>query len=483
MGGFQHETNTFMPTRASLDRFTQPDAWPGLLKGDELLCQVKGMNLPITGFADAASAAGHKLVPLSWCSAVPSGPVTDEAFEAVSSLLLKKLADAGPVDAVYLDLHGAMVTESYQDGDGVLLQSIRSIVGNKVPLVASLDFHANISEAMIEAADILTVYRTYPHVDMADTGRRTAALIDRLLCGEKFYAAWHRFPFLIALVWQCSMTEPTKSVLERVETMEAGGRLSIGFAPGFPLADVTESGPCVIVYAADQEEAKTALALLTKEIDAVRNRFCGKLYSPSVGVREALRLVAKHGGPVVLADSADNPGAGGTGDTVGLLDALLDYDTEGAAFGVLSDSQTAKQAHAAGRGRKIEVSLGAKAADFGEAPVTGTFHVESLGSGRFIGTGPFYGGASMNLGPMVCLRRKGVRVLISSRPQQAADQAMFRHLGIEPAEQRILALKSSVHFRADFGPLARDILIIDGPGANTVDLATLTYRHREFLPP
>ena len=179
IGGVQHETNTFAATRATFDDFVHADAWPGLCRGAALIEAVKGINLPIAGFIDQARADGHTLKPLVWCSAQPSGPVTRDAFERIAFILLEDLAAALPVDAVYLDLHGAMVAEHLDDADGELLARVRERVGAAVPVVASLDLHANVSQAMLEQASALVAYRNYPHTDMAQTGARAAQLVPK----------------------------------------------------------------------------------------------------------------------------------------------------------------------------------------------------------------------------------------------------------------------------------------------------------------
>ncbi|HEY8016391.1 MAG TPA: M81 family metallopeptidase, partial [Dongiaceae bacterium] len=163
IGGFQHETNTFAPTPATYQDFARADGWPALLRGREMLDVLDGINLPSAGFIAAAKRQHHELVPLLWCSATPSGPVVQEAYERIAGELLERLAAAGPVDAVYLDLHGAMVAAHLPDGEGELLRRLRRLVGPDLPIVASLDFHANVSPAMVEHATALTAYRTYPH--------------------------------------------------------------------------------------------------------------------------------------------------------------------------------------------------------------------------------------------------------------------------------------------------------------------------------
>jgi microcystin degradation protein MlrC len=179
---------------------------------------------------------------------------------------------------------------------------------------------------------------------------------------------------------------------------------------------------------------------------------------------------------VILVDTQDNPGAGGHGDSTSIIRALIDARAEGVVAGLICDPEVARQAHAARAGARLRASVGAKSGFPGEEPIEAEFTVESLGDGRFTGTGPFYLGTRMDLGPMACLRTGGVRIVVTSRKQQAADQAMFRHLGLEPGGQRILVLKSSVHFRADFGDLASEILIVTAPGRSPANPALLPFR-------
>lgn len=473
LAGFLHETNTFADSRASWARFVEADAWPGLLEGAELLAATAGMNLAVAGFAEAAR--DHELVPLIWCSANPSGLVSADAFERYWSRLHQHLLAAGPLDALFLDLHGAMVAEGIPDGEGELLRRLRARLGPEVRLVCSLDFHANISDAMVELADLLVVYRTYPHVDIAETGARTAHLLRHLLAGERMYPALRRAGFHIPLPWQCSESEPMASLLGEAFGREDERLPLINLAPGFPLADIAEAGPSVLVYGASPAHAQTAADELVARLESRGPDFAGRLFSPREAVREAW-LQAGPGGPIILADTQDNPGGGGGSDATALVHELLAQDVRSACVGLICDPPAAEHAHAAGIGASIAIELGARA--WREpGPVPGPFLVEALGNGHFVGTGPFYAGCRMDLGPMALLRKNGVRLLVSSRKQQAADQAMFRHLGVEPATERILVLKSSVHFRADFERIARAIFIVEAPGANLADPAGLTYHH------
>jgi microcystin degradation protein MlrC len=387
-------------------------------------------------------------------------------------MLAEDLRAAGPVDAVYLDLHGAMVTESVPDGEGEILARIRAVTGPDIPIAASLDLHANVTRRMADLADLLVPYRTYPHVDMAETGARAAALLDRLLAGWRPAKAFRQAEFLISLVAQCTLADPARRLYALLAELERRHGLSLGLSMGFPAADFADCGPSLVGYGADREALAAAMDEMMAAIAAAEPDFVPVLLQPDAAVAEARRLAARAARPVVLADTQDNPGGGAESDGVVLLEALIRGGAEDAVLGLLADPAAAEAAHAAGVGAVLDRGIGAGSAYRGQEPLRAAWTVEALGDGRFVGTGPFYGGNRMQLGPMALLRHPGgVRVAVSSRKQQAADQAMFRHLGIEPAAQRILALKSSVHFRADFEPIAEAVLVVEALGPNLADPA------------
>lgn len=475
IGGIQHETNTFASSRATFEEFVHADAWPGLSRGGALLDSVRGINIPIAGFIDQSTADRHQLKPLLWCSAQPSGPVTRDAFERIAFILLEDLQAALPVDAIYLDLHGAMVAEHVDDADGELLSRVRALVGAHVPVITSLDLHANVSQAMLQQASALLAYRTYPHVDMAETGARAARLVPRLIDRLPLQRALRHADFLLPLTSQCTLIEPCRALMARAAELERDPVLSLHFTPGFPLADVEECGPCVFGYGAD-DSIQQAVGELAAEVARSEALAATRFWNIEDAVSRALEVARVGLGPVILVDTQDNPGAGGNGDSTSIIKALIEARAEGVVAGLICDPESARLAHARGVGQLLHAAVGAKSGFPGETPIEGEFRVEALGDGRFTGTGPFYLGARMDLGPMACLALDGVRIVVASRKQQAGDQAMFRHLGLEPAAQRLLVLKSSVHFRADFGDLASEILIVTAPGPSPADPAELPFR-------
>jgi len=483
VAGFQHETNTFSPQKATLDDFVRADAWPPLLRGTEMIEGVKGYNIPIAGAVKGLTELGHGIVPLAWAAAPPCSYVEREAYERIAGMIVEDLQQALPVDAVYLDLHGAMVADDHQDGEGELLARVRAVVGPDLPVVTSLDYHANLTPEMAHHATAMVGYRTYPHIDMAATGEKAVRLLDRLLREKrKLFKAYRQFDFLIPLVWQCTLNEPSKGLFDMIEEMEQGGTakttprhnyniVSATITPGFPPADITHCGPALIAYAWDQASAEAAADALAAALNARESQFDGEVYLPDAAVQKAMELAKTARKPIVLADVQDNPGAGGTSDTVGLLKAMMRNKAKGAVIGMLVDPEAAQAAHDAGEGNVMERGIGAVVGVGGETPAVGRWRVSKIASGDFTATGPFYGGAKMHLGPMALVTDEdsGVSAVLACRRVQAADQEMFRHVGVEPSKTPILGLKSTVHFRADFQPIAETILIVQSPGAHTTD--------------
>jgi microcystin degradation protein MlrC len=478
VGGFLHETNTFAPTKADYVAFQQGGGWPAMCEGQDVLKVMRGINVSAAGFVEEAESYGWELVPTIWCAASPSAHVTQDAYERVSEKLLAGLvsAKAKGLDAVYLDLHGAMVAEHIDDGEGEILARVRRLIGHDIPLIVSLDLHGNITERSVDLADAMIAYRTYPHIDMADTGRACAKHLALMLTTKIKYAkAFRQLPFLIPISWQCTNDQPTKDIYERLAALECDAVPTLSFAAGFPAADFEDCGPSVFAYGATQADADQAADTMVAIINGHEDDFDGKIFTPDDGIQYAMALAKTATKPVIIADTQDNPGAGGDSDTTGMLRALVRHDAQRAAIGAIYDPVSAATAHEAGVGASVKVSLGGKSGIPGDAPYENIFIVEQLSDGEFIAPGPYYGHRQMSMGPSACLRIGGVRVVVSSRKAQLADQAMYRFVGIEPTQQAILVNKSSVHFRADFEPIAETIIICAAPGAMPADTAALPW--------
>jgi microcystin degradation protein MlrC len=475
LAGFLHETNTFAPSKARMADFVQGGGYMPLARGDAVLSQGRDINLGIGGAAQFGESAGWDMVPILWAGAIPSAHVCKAAYESITDDIILGIRAAGPLDGVFLDLHGAMVAEHLDDGEGALLARVRDIVGPKVPIAAALDLHGNITAQMVEAADVLVGFRTYPHVDMAETGNRAAVKLDELMVrGAPFAKAFRRIPFLVPIAWQSTRGEPGRTLYTLTAAQEEGDVASASFFFGFPAADFPGCGPTVVSYATTQTAADHAADTIERAVLDVEAALAGESFDPDAGVIEAMRLARGVPKPVVIADTQDNPGAGGDSNTTGMLRAMVAQGASG-AIGNMVDAAAAQAAHDAGQGAQIRIALGGQSGITGDAPYEASFTVEALTDGKFVATGPYYGGAPMDMGPSACLRIGDVRVVVTSKKAQMADREMFRTLGIVPEDQAILVVKSSVHFRADFDEIAQQILTCTAPGPMPISPASLPW--------
>lgn len=474
VAGFQHETNTFAPSKATYANFERGEGFPAMARGNDVLA-LRDVNIPAGGFIQAAARQGWTLLPVIWAGASPSAHVTEDAFERIAGEIVDA-ARRGGFDAIYLDLHGAMVAEHVDDGEGTLLARLRDVVGAEVPIVASLDLHANVTQAMLDAADALVAYRTYPHVDMAETGERAAALLQRLLDGN---APWHgasrRLPFLIPINGMCTMLEPARGMYAQLAALECDGVTSLSFAPGFPAADFPECGPVIWGYGDDAQAVARAVQALHDRMLAEESAWEVPFLSPDDAVREAMRIARTATRPVVIADTQDNPGAGGDSNTMGMLRALLRNDAQGAAIGLIWDPAVAATAHKAGVGATIDVALGGVSGVPGDEPLQGRFDVLKLSDGVCRFGGPMMHGMLADVGPVALLGIGGVQVVVSGGKAQMLDRNLYRVGGVEPEAMKILVNKSSVHFRADFQGIAETVLVAKAPGPMTADPADLPW--------
>ncbi len=483
VAGYQHETNTFAPSLADWAAFMRGEAFPAYTRGAAMLDTFRGVNAPMGGFMDAATAQGWTLLPSAWAGATPSSYVTEDAFERIANAIVEdtRAALATGLDAIYLDLHGAAVAQHALDSEGELLTRLRQLVGPQLPIVASLDLHANVTVRMLAMADALVSYRTYPHVDMAATGELAAQLLRRrLAAGQREPLHSRTLPFLIPLNSQSTWLEPARSHYQRLVELDRQHGTVLSFCMGFPAADFAECGARVWGYG---EQAQTAVQALFAAA-SVPEAWALDIMDARAAVTRAL-AVAEHASlPVVIADTQDNPGAGGDSNTTGLLHALM---AQGAGrrwpgqvvLGMLFDESTAQRAHQVGIGGSFEGSLGTAVATFtgqpSDAPVQGRFTVRTLSDGLCTLKGPMMTGLRLKLGPSACLEIDGVLVAVVSGKAQLLDREMLRMVGIAPEAMKIIVTKSSNHFRADFTPIASEVIVAKAPGPMAADPGDLPW--------
>jgi microcystin degradation protein MlrC len=474
--GFAHETNTFAPRTTGESEFRAS----GWYEGDEIL-RLKSTNTGAGGvLTEAQNMPDVTILPIIATTATPGGLVEDQVFELVVGTIERAVTRERP-DAIVLDLHGAMVTESEIDGDGAILRRVREAAGPDIPVVAELDLHANVGPEMVEHSTALIPYDTYPHVDNAERGAEALRLAVRSASGEvRPTMASYRIPMSPAGPKQFSGVEPTRSIMARAHGIETDPRvLTAGVCFAFPWADCPFAGMTVTVVTDGDAELATALASeLGNFIWDQRERFRPSALTVEEAVHAAME---EQNGPVVLADLGDNPGGGSAADGTALLWGLLDLGAPDAAFALIADPQVVQQAVDVGAGGRLETELGGKTDDLHGYPIPVKAEVVRLTDGGFEYDGPMLRGVPGSLGRTAVLRCDGrygnhVDVIVCERRCQALDTAIFRSQGIEPSEKRILGVKSAVHFRGSFSPIASRILEVDTPGLTSIDFSRFPYQ-------
>ena len=477
-GGVQHETNTFSTTPTTLADFIRDSQLgPQLEGGNALIERYAGTGSIHGGYLDGAQADGIELIPLLNATAYPSGIVAQQAFDTMLGWFLERLEKVLPVDGVLLDLHGAMVTESYQDAEGEFIDAVRKFVGQDMPIVVTLDLHANITERMADLADVIIGFDTYPHIDMNERGREAIELLARIVNGQVSpRRAFRKLPLITMPPMQCTLREPMQSLMQQVHQLEATPDiLTATVAMGFPFADIHQAGVSVLVTADGDQELAGAMA---DELAGMVWNLREDLQPQLVKIEDVMDFVTQHpdDGLTIFADGSDNPGGGAPCDGTIALQAMIDAKFKGGLVGVLFDPETARQAHAAGVGSTIQVRLGGKTDNRHGGPVQGKALVKTLSDGVFTYRGPMFQGVKDSLGPTATLVVGEVEVVVSSERRQCLDREMLRVAGIELSSYRLLILKSAVHFRADFGDVASSIFDADTPGIHRPDFNAYKYK-------
>ena len=476
VGGFMHETNTFAVKPTEFSDFTITQQYPGYCSGPEMLAALKGRNLAAACFIEEAQSAGHEILPLSWSFAMPGGTVSGQAFERLAAELTAPLGKLAP-DVVFLELHGAMVSDHYDDAEGEILRRVRDVVGPDVPILATLDLHGNISRESVETASYMTGYREYPHNDWGLTGTRAAKDLPRVLQWGKHRAvAYEAIDVVIPITSQSTYTEPAKGIYARLRQIEAEKDVALTVMMGFPPADIAICGPCVFGYGSDLWLVKVAVAELADAIRAAEPAFAAHAILPQPdAVAEARRRSVTAKGPIIIADTQDNAGAGGTSATTGMARELMAQRAEGAIVAIAHEPKVAAAAHQAGLGQVFSATLGIEAKGPGQEPLAGEFKVIALSDGKFTGTGPMLGNAPVDMGPSAVIEKDGVQIVVGTIRQQPLSQNVFEHLGIDPKTKKIIVLKSSVHYRNHFQEIADSIIVAASPGTNPADPATMPF--------
>jgi microcystin degradation protein MlrC len=469
----EHETNTFSPVLTPLERFGSPD----VPLGKEVYRRFKGTGTGIGAFLDVADAEGMEIVTPIAGNAAPSGYVEAGAYKTMCDAICDAIA-AG-CDVCFLDLHGAMVAETTDDGEGTLLKRIRELAP-ELPIAVSLDLHANITDEIVENCSVLVGYKTYPHIDMYEAGEHAARIMVRALRGElKPVMTWGRSPILAQTLRMGHDDHPMGPMLELARGEEANGLLAASVFGGFPLADIRHAGLSVVTLAdGDRAEAEAACERL---LSAAWKKKADWVFHSEPLTETISRVKEMAEGPIILLDHADNSASGGTQDTTAVLKEVIDQGLEDVAMFGICDPQAVCEMETAGVGNDITLDLGGKT-DMPEIGMNGeslrlTGRVRAITDGDFIITVPMGRGTMMSMGKSAVLDIGSVQIVVCSRHTEPYDLGCFRSVGIEPTVKRYLILKSRIHYRAGFRAIAKHGVACNGVGVTSSDNSLFTFKN------
>ncbi len=470
---FKHETNCFSPNKAGMKEY----AGRLLKESDEVIPCFIGTRTEIGGMIEVSEDEEFEIIPIIAASATPSGLTTKEVFDFVKNKIVQAINNTKDVDGILLALHGAMVCEDIPDAEGELLKAIRNVAGSGMPIVVTLDLHGNVTETMMENASAFFPYENYPHTDGFERGYEAGKCIVRMMRREISPVMKFRHIPIIAQTIETA-SEPHVGLLKKIHKWEENPKvINVAVMHGFPLSDIPDVTMSVMAITDDDSElAEDIIDDMAKTIWEKRDRFQKKYLSPEEAVREAMEFPA---GPVIIADAADNPGGGGTGDTTFVLRTLIGLGVRNVGLAFIPDPESVEQAIKAGVGSKVKVSLGGK---LGPKKVTGgpldvVATVKTIADGQFFNKGPMMKGVLNNIGRTVVLDIDGIEVIVAERRIQPYDAEIFRRVGIEPNEKRIIVLKSAIHYKASFGPMAKKILDVDTPAYHSFNFWSLDFKN------
>ena len=469
----KHETNTFSPIPTDLQRFRD---W-GLYEGDDVVRAYKGTNHPTAAYLDLAAQAGAEVVTPVAAEAMPSGPVQRAAYDQITGRILDAVAQGG-IDAAFLDLHGAMVAEHETDGEGALLEQMRAIAPH-LPIAVTFDMHGNMSERIVNNATVINGYKSYPHTDMYDAGMVAGRALLRALKGEAApVMVWSRLPLLAQTLRMGTADEPMKTMQAMcVDAQRDPKILAASVFGGFPMADIPEAGLSAVVVA--DGDAAAGQRVCDRLLDAAWARKADFIYAHEPLEQAVARAKEITEGPVILLDHADNVGSGGTADCMSVIAEVIRQGLRDVAVAAVWDPSAVQAMIQAGVGAEITLDLGGNT-DMPSLGLTGTplcltGRVRRLSDGEWVVRGPMYTGSRVTSGPTALFETNGVSIVVTSLHHEPWDTGILTSLGVDPKACRYLLLKSRIHYRAGFAPLAKATITLDGIGVTTSDNALLTF--------
>jgi microcystin degradation protein MlrC len=472
VGQLAQETNHFVPMRTTLDDF----AARLLLRGDAVLNGWGKAKVEVPGFLDMLHAAGAEAVPLIAAGADSGGPVTRAAFEALLGEMLAALDSAGPLDGVLLALHGAMVLEDSDDPEAEVVSRVRARLPAATPIGVSLDLHAHVTPEMLQPDVHLVGYRAYPHIDIYETGARTAELLlDRLAGRRRPAMALAKRPMVVSAVRARTVEPPLSEVVAMADAMLADGRLL--HAALFPVQcwlDVPNLGFAALTVAdGDQAAAQRAADELADAAFSRRHDFEPDL----TPLAETIRVGLSSAGMTLIGDAGDGPTGGAAADRTDVLRGLLAASAEradGEILLTLCDPPAAAAAHRAGTGAVLDLALGGHFT--GAKKVYVSARVGALSDGAYVALDAGATGFVFQHGPTAVLHVGALRIVVRTRPGWEWDTNMYRSVGLDPAQARMVFVKSSGHFRVAFEPLAARTLIANTDGPTVGDMRRVPWK-------
>jgi len=470
----KHETNTFSPIVTDWARF---EAW-GLYSGQAAIDAYAKTNMPLSVYLKLAREYGAEVVLPIAAEAQPSGPVTADAYRRLTDPILEAV-QAG-CDGCLLDLHGAMAVDGTEDGEGTLLERIRAIAPD-LPIAVTLDLHCNLTPRMVANCTALIGYKTYPHVDMDVVAERVGRVVMEVIAGRRPAPAMalRQLPLLSQTLCQGTDDEPMKSAIAACRAEETKGLLAASVFGGFAMADIRDAGTTVITVGNDQTEADAAADRIARQVWDKRDLH---IYQHRDLAETVARAKQVKDGPVILLDHADNCGSGGTQDVMMVIAEVLRQGLEDVAVGAVWDPAAVQAMQKAGVGATVTLDLGGKSdmpsLGLKGKPLKLTGKVRTITDGEWVVRGPMYNGYKVMMGPTAVLDVDGrMQIVVVSRHHEPWDTGVFRSVGIEPEHKRYLLLKSRIHYRAGFAPLARATFTLDGEGVTTSDNSIIPYRN------
>ena len=474
MAMMKHETNTFSPVPTPWSRF---EDWSACF-GEDVIRAYEPTNMTLSAYIRLCREVDAEIISPIAAEAMPSGPVADDAYNHMSDSILEAVAQG--CDAIMLDLHGAMVTESTQDGEGTLLARVRAAAAN-TPICVTCDLHANLTQAMVDNCDALIGYKTYPHTDMYEVGTTVGQILLAKVRGEADpVMAWGRVPVLSQTLRQGTDDEPFKSLIRMTREAEASGEVMAATVfGGFALADIQDAGiSCITIADGDKNKAEAAVDRLRAELWEQRSEH---LYSHESLTDAVARAKDIPDGPTILLDHADNTGSGGNQDVMTVIEEVIRQGLDDVAVGGLWDPEAVQQMQAAGIDATVTVALGGKtdmpSIERKGEPLLVTGKVTVLTNGEWTVRGPMYNGLVVQMGPTAVLDTGKMQIVVVSRHHEPWDQGIFLSVGIDPAYKRYVLLKSRIHYRAGFAPIAKHTITLDGVGVTTSDNSLLDYQN------